>query len=292
MLMKNRKEKKEGREQCKAEPYTLYIVATPIGNVSDISFRAKGILETVDYIAAEDTRVSKKLINALSLSKSLTSLNEYASEKKIASLVEKIKSGSSVAYLSDAGTPAICDPGAVLVKEAYTACIRVVPIPGPSALTTLLSVSGMRLSTIIFHGFFPRKAKEREQLWEKISHQKGLHFFFESPKRMEKTISFLQEKCPEEKMTCGRELSKLFESIYHGSVEEVAKTLKKENAYRGEFSFVLHIAHLVKRELSEEKLRSLLQDLSQIGASRKVLVRVAQEHGLSRKKAYALSLEY
>ena len=290
--MKKKQESGKKKEQCKAEPSTLYVIATPIGNLLDISFRAQQILETVDYIAAEDTRVTKKLISSLLLSKRLISLHEYSSTKKILFLIEKIKKGSSVAYLSDAGTPGICDPGAAFVKEAHIACISVVPIPGPSALTTILSVSGMQANTIMFHGFFPRKNKDRERLWQEITYQEGLHIFFESPRRMQKSMSFFQEKCPKTKITCGRELSKFFERIYYGSVEEVKKTLEKENMYKGEFCFVLHVPHQERKSMPDEKLYSLLLDLSRLGANRKVLIRVAQEYGVSRKEAYALSLKH
>ena len=279
-------------KEHQAEAFTLYIVATPIGNLSDISFRAKEVLKTVDYIASEDTRVTKKLIKALSISKKLISLHEHSSSQKLSSVIKSLKKGSSVAYVSDAGTPGICDPGAALIKKAHETSVRVVPLPGPSALTCIVSVSGMQANTITFHGFFPRKEKEKKKLWEKIALEEGMHFFFESPKRMEKSLSFLEKIAPQVEMTCGREISKAFERIHHGPVESIKKKLQEEAIWKGEFSFVLHIKKKEKKVLLDEKFHSFLLELSKLGANRKLLIRIAQEYGFSKKEAYAISLKY
>lgn len=190
----------------------LYIVSTPIGNLEDISQRALKTLSEVDAILCEDTRQTSKLLSRYNIRKRMISLHEHSSIEKIDSIIAEIKSGIDYAYVSDAGTPNLSDPGGRLVEAAYAGGITVSPIPGPSALTALISVAPFSCSDFRFIGFFPKK-KGRETLTKEIASFKNPVFFYESPKRAKKTIAFLAEKLPNKKLLVGRELTKVFEQI-------------------------------------------------------------------------------
>jgi 16S rRNA (cytidine1402-2'-O)-methyltransferase len=190
----------------------LYIVSTPIGNLSDISARAIETLKTVDLILAEDTRNTKKLLDRYKITTRIESLHEHSSDEKIAHYIEELKSDLKIAYVSDAGTPNISDPGGKLVARSLEGGVKVVPIPGPSSLTTLISVAPFSCSEFIFRGFFPKK-KGRETMIKYIEGQKMPVFFFESPMRIKKTLLLLKQKLPTHSILIGRELTKIFEEI-------------------------------------------------------------------------------
>jgi len=190
----------------------LYIVASPIGNLSDISSRALDVLKKVDYVLCEDTRRSFKLLDRYSLSKRLVSYHEHSSYNKIESILSDLKDNIDIAYLSDAGTPNISDPGGKLCEIAFKNNIKVVPIPGPSALTALISVAPFSCSNFRFVGFWPKK-KGRETLIKQIIDIKEPIFFYESPKRIKKTIDQLSQKLSSRKLLIGRELTKIHEQI-------------------------------------------------------------------------------
>lgn len=264
----------------------LYLVATPIGNLEDFSARGRRILEQVQWIGAEDTRESKKLLQAYGLNSSLISLHEHSSSEKIAELVARLSAGKSGAYVSDAGTPGICDPGAALVNAAVAAGISVYPVPGASAPLALLSVSGFERSDFSFHGFFPRENKERLAFAKKM--REGVHVFFESPHRFLSCLEFLAEHFSQEKLVIGRELTKLYETIHRGTPADLWKSLRTQEA-RGEYVLALEIS--AKEEaVSESDIRLLLEELAALGADQKILVKVAQSHGLPRNQAYSLAL--
>ncbi len=190
----------------------LYIVASPIGNLSDISSRALETLKLVDYIACEDTRRTAKLLNHYGISKKMVSLHQHTSNYKLAQIADDLDSGLDIAYLSDGGTPNLSDPGAKLNELALAKGVRVVPIPGPSPLLALISVASFACSDFRFIGFFPKK-KGRETMAKQMALSKPPIFFFESPNRIMKTISLLREKAPNKKLLVGRELTKVFEQI-------------------------------------------------------------------------------
>jgi len=190
----------------------LYIIASPIGNLDDISQRALKTFESVDAILCEDTRQTSKLLARYNIRKPLISLHEHSSLEKINSLVDDMEQGKNYAYVSDGGTPNLSDPGGRLVEVAYGKKITVSPIVGPSALTALISVAPFSCSDFRFIGFFPKK-KGRETLAKEISASKHPIFFYESPKRARKTISFLAKRLDNKKLLIGRELTKIFEQI-------------------------------------------------------------------------------
>lgn len=271
----------------------LYILGTPIGNLGDFSTRARATLEQVDWIAAEDTRETRKLLHHLGITKDLISFHEHSSAEKCSELVDRIKQGQSGAYVSDAGTPGVSDPGADLVDAAFKAGVKIVPIPGASALTTLLSVCSFSGAPTIFYGFLPRDGLA--EFWQAASASPGVHVFFESPHRVEKSLAALATILPEARIVMGRELTKHFEEIYRGSVNELLASLsaRKDTEKRGEFVFALEIGARAADsvdEHAEKQKREFFQELAALGANQKLLVRVGEEMGWPRNTAYRLAL--
>jgi len=217
---------------------TLYIVATPIGNLSDISPRAIETLTKVDLIACEDTRVTKKLTDRFKIQTPRTSLFAHSGSVKVDELISKLKEGKSIAYVSDAGTPGVNDPGGKLVEAAYAEGITVSPIPGPSAVTTAISVCGFPMERFRYTGFAPHK-KGRETFFKSIEEEKDAVIFFESTHRIEKTITNLKEHLsPTRNIFVGRELTKQFETLYRGTVDEVENQMK-HTSLKGEFVLIV-----------------------------------------------------
>lgn len=215
---------------------TLYIVATPIGNLEDMTLRALRILKEVGVIAAEDTRRTGKLLAHFEIKKPLISLHEHSDDAKIASVIDRVKSGD-VAYVVDAGTPCVSDPGARLVSTALAqGDIKIVPIPGISSVTTLLSIAGIPTDRFLFLGFLPKK-KGRLALLKTIAESPYPVVFFESPYRIIKTVEQL-EQMGDFYCIIGRELTKKFETIYRGSIGEVLQQLKGGKT-KGEFTIIL-----------------------------------------------------
>jgi 16S rRNA (cytidine1402-2'-O)-methyltransferase len=208
------------------EKGTLYIVATPIGNLEDITFRAARVLKEVDIIAAEDTRHSRKLLTSLGISKQLTSYYDHNKAIKGAYLLEKLESGFSVALISDAGTPCISDPGYQLVRDAVAADISVVPIPGSSAFVAAIAASGLQSDSFVFEGFLPnRQAKRRAKLLT-MKNEHRLLVFYESPKRLIATLVDMFEILGDRKVVIARELTKIYEEFVRGFLSETIPQYK------------------------------------------------------------------
>jgi len=215
---------------------TLYIVSTPIGNLEDITLRAIRVLKEVDVIFCEDTRVTKKLLEKYEIQTPTKSYHQHSSEQKTNEIIERLRSGQNLAYVSDAGTPGVSDPGGLLVRDVRTALkdsVQIVPIPGASALTTLISVADIPMAQFTFLGFLPHK-KGRQTLFTEIANSKRTTIFYESPHRILKTLNSLKEVlAPERLVVVGRELTKQFETIYRGPIAEVYEKISQET--RGEF---------------------------------------------------------
>ena len=217
----------------------LYLVGTPIGNLDDISFRALDILKNVSLIACEDTRQTKKLLNKYKFKNKLISFNKYNSLKKIPLIINKVKEGKSVALVSDAGLPSICDPGENLVKEAKSKGLNVVCIPGPSAALTALISSGLPSSKFIFEGFLPRKKKEREKILFEISKVEKTTILFESPHRLKKLLKDLKDFCGgDREIQVFRELTKIYEENVGENIDMVIEFFKKKEVI-GEITIVI-----------------------------------------------------
>jgi 16S rRNA (cytidine1402-2'-O)-methyltransferase len=223
----------------------LYIVATPIGNLEDISLRALRILKEVDLILCEDTRITKKLLDRYQIKKPLLSYHQHSKLQKIDYIISLLKEGKNLALVSDSGTPGVSDPGNKLVNEVVkwlSDRVKIIPIPGPSALTCAASVSGFPMDKFLFLGFLPKKKKRKEVLKE-ILESKYPVIFYESPYRILKTLKELRDAMNSEQratnnIVVARELTKKFETIYRGKIDEVIEEIEK-NTIKGEFVVIL-----------------------------------------------------
>lgn len=213
----------------------LYIVATPIGNLRDISIRALHVLEDVDLILCEDTRVTKKLLNYYNIKTPVESYHQHSKLKKINYIIDLLKQGKNLALVSDSGTPGISDPGNKLIKELKNDNIKIIPIPGASAITAVASISGFPMDRFIFLGFPPHK-KGRNKFFKEITDSKYPVIIYESPHRIIKTLKELNN-VGEFDIVVGRELTKKFETIYRGETKEIIKKLEKQKP-RGEYTIV------------------------------------------------------
>ena len=217
----------------------LYVVATPIGNLEDISARALRILGEVDLIAAEDTRTTRKLLTRYGLHVRMVSLFDANIRRRIPQLLKELDEGKQIALVSEAGTPVISDPGALLVRAAAAAGHTVTPIPGPTAIAALLSVAGMPADKFTFLGFLPRKAGQRRRMIESIAEQPWTTVFYESPHRIIVTLEALRETLGDREIVIGREMTKLHEEIFRGTLTEASEHFQKP---RGEFTVALAAA--------------------------------------------------
>ncbi len=269
---------------------TLYIVATPIGNLEDMTFRAVRILKEVDLIAAEDTRHSRKLLTHFGISRPLTSYFDHNKSFKGHYLLEKLREGLTVALISDAGTPCISDPGYQLVRDAVAAGIRVVPIPGPSAVTAALSASGLPSDRFAYEGFLPnRQGKRREKLLA-VKDEERVLIFYESPNRLPAALADLLEVMGDREVVVARELSKIYEEFIRGRLAEVVERLQGR-LIKGEVvilvapapssgeAAVTDVADLLRRYIDAGELS--LKD---------AVRRVAAETGQPRGEVYAEAL--
>lgn len=219
---------------------TLYVVGTPIGNLADITLRALETLKSVDFILAEDTRVTKKLLMKYEITVSVYSAHEHTEAKKLESFLARIEAGESAAVVTDAGTPGLSDPGNVLVSLALARGIVVVPIPGVSAVAALVSVAGVDLREFMFLGFPPHK-KGRETYFKKVAASEMPVMYYESPHRLMKNLELLQSLAPEKHIIIGRELTKIYEEIVRGSISEgIAYFTEHGDKVKGEFSVIVY----------------------------------------------------
>lgn len=221
---------------------TLYIVATPIGNMEDITLRALRVLKEVDYILCEDTRTTKNLLDRYDIFTKTMSYHAHTSNDKEKNIINLLKGGKNLALVSDAGTPCISDPGVMLVADVYkefSGQVKIVPIPGPSALVTALSGSGVSGSDFVFMGFLPHK-KGREKLFREISLAERVVVFYESPHRILKALNSLDKYVPKAEITIARELTKQFEEYIKGTAGEILKFLNENiEKQKGEFVVIV-----------------------------------------------------
>ncbi len=217
----------------------LFVVATPIGNLEDITIRAVETLRHVNLIACEDTRKSKVLINHWGISTRLMSLHRFSESRKIEAVLGKLDKGYSVALITDAGTPAVSDPGNRLVRAALKAGFKVSPIPGPSSITTALSVSGMDCASFLYLGFAPRKDSQRKQFFLDIQKQRCTVVFLETAARILDTLEIGCEYVGSRNMVLFRELTKIFEEIIPGNPCSILETLRARDSVKGEITVVI-----------------------------------------------------
>ena len=220
---------------------TLYVVATPIGNLNDMTLRAIDTLKEVSYILCEDTRTSLKLLDHFDIKNKLVSYHKFNEMEKVDRIINDLKNGLDIALISDAGTPCISDPGNILVKRARQEDIKVLGVGGISALVTALSVCGVNTDKFTFYGFFPRETKDKNKLVKEIENSFVNTFvFYESPKRIVKTLEFLSLKLGNVKVSVFKELTKIHEKNYYGLINDVILRLKEDDKTSlGEYTFII-----------------------------------------------------
>jgi 16S rRNA (cytidine1402-2'-O)-methyltransferase len=217
---------------------TLYVVSTPIGNLEDITLRALRILKEVDLIAAEDTRQTGSLLRHFDIRKPLTSYFEGNELRKKEFILSRLKQGERIALVSDAGTPGISDPGFRLIQTAIENQVPIVPIPGPSAVVTALSISGLPTDSFLFKGFLPHKSKKRRDLLETLTEVRETLIFYESPHRLLETLGDIFDIFGDREMVLTRELTKVYEEVLRGKVSEVQHQIEKRKL-KGEITLVI-----------------------------------------------------
>jgi 16S rRNA (cytidine1402-2'-O)-methyltransferase len=270
---------------------TLYLVATPIGNLSDVSKRALETLQTVDLIACEDTRHTRKLLNHYGISKKLVSYHEHNEQARAEEFAELLRQGKSIAVVSDAGTPAICDPALRVVQKAHEIGATVTAIPGAVAFVNALIVSGLPTDSVFFGGFLPSKKNERRKRLQEVREIPATLTFYETPHRLAKSLSDCLEILGNRKTAVVREITKLHEEILLGTLEELAKKFSLTNV-KGEIVLVIdqrEIKGPPSKVQSPKLILSRVAELEAEGIDRKLaLKKAAKEFGLPRSQAYRI----
>lgn len=272
---------------------TLYIVATPIGNLEDITLRAIRVLGEVGLIAAEDTRRTRILLDAHGIGTSLTSLHDRNELKKSAHLIVRLQQGIDIAYVSDAGTPGISDPGYIFVKQAIEQSIRVVPVPGPVAAVAALNVSGLPMDSFAFFAFLPSRSGKRRHLLESVKKETKTMVFYESPNRIVSTLKDIGDILGDRQIAVSRELTKIYEETLRGTVSEVIKSLE-EKRVKGEITLVVSGAATARADVSPEEIRAHFQEARTDPATstRDIIDALSKEMGMSRKEIYRHVLDF
>jgi 16S rRNA (cytidine1402-2'-O)-methyltransferase len=271
----------------------LFIVATPIGNLDDITFRAVQVLKSVDIVLAENTRHSKKLLLHLDISKTIRAFHEHNEREKTKAIIGEIRSGKSIALISDAGTPLISDPGYFLVAQAKKEGLKVVPIPGPTALITALSASGLASDSFTFLGFLPSKQTARVKLLKSLVGRTETSIFYESPKRILATLTDMHSIYGDSREVClAKELTKVFETIQTGSIPNLIDYLTiDQNHQKGEFVILISATDKIDIAEAETQLNSLLPILcAELGASKAAKL-AAKITGIDKKQCYKRALD-
>ena len=265
----------------------LYLVPTPIGNLEDITLRAKRILQEADYIAAEDTRTSGILLEKIGVHNHMLSFHKYNSKERAPELIKLIKEGAVIAEISDAGMPVISDPGYILVQECIKNNIPVVPLPGASAFATALIASGFDAQPFTYYGFLPRKKSEQQPFFEQMKEARATSIFYEAPHRLVKTLNNMSEILDSErKIVVARELTKIHEEFIRGTISEVTDYFE-QNAPRGEFVVLISPNDAQETQLSWAELIKAVNRLVDKGESKKSAIKlVAQENNISKNELY------
>jgi 16S rRNA (cytidine1402-2'-O)-methyltransferase len=269
---------------------TLYLVATPIGNLEDITHRAVRVLAEVDLVACEDTRRTRVLLNHYHIRTKTVSYHEHNERERAGFLGELLEAGRSVAVVSDAGTPGISDPGFRLVNDAIERGARVVPVPGPAAFVSALVASGLPTDEFFFGGFLPARAGERRARLAEVRSLSSTLVFYEAPHRIAQTLADAREILGEREAAVARELTKLHEEIARGLLSELAERFRREGAARGEMVLVIDREVVCEESDAEDLEAGIAERVAALEAegldNRAALKRVARELGLSRSEAY------
>lgn len=269
----------------------LYVVATPIGNLADITLRALAVLQNADLICAEDTRVTARLLSAYGIQGRLVSVREHNERQMADKIIAHLSDGLTVAQVSDAGTPAVCDPGAKLAERVREAGFRVVPVVGASAVMGALSAAGVTESDFYFNGFLPPKSGERQKLLAKWAQADFPVVMFETPHRIEAALSDMAALFPERRLTLAREITKTFETFLSGTVSEIQTALQADNdQIRGEMVLILHPARREKHDGLPEAAQHIMNILAAELPTKQAAELAAKITGESKKALYDLAL--
>lgn len=271
---------------------TVYLVATPIGNLQDISLRALETLKTVDLIACEDTRHTRKLLNHFNISNKLVSYHEHNEQQRAAEFAEDLLQGKSIAVVSDAGTPGISDPSFRLVEKAVEISSKVIPIPGAVAFVNALIVSGLPTDSIFYGGFLPSKKNERRKRLEEVKSIPATICFYETPHRIAKSLIDCAEILGNRKAAVVRELTKLHEETVRGNLNDLVAKFA-ENPTKGEIVLVIEREEISDYRLQITNSKTIAERIGELEAegldSKNALKRAAKEFGLSKSEAYRLT---
>ena len=277
------------QSQIKNDESGLYLVSTPIGNLKDITFRAIEILKKSDFILCEDTRVSKNLLNKYEIKSKLISNHKFNEKKNTEKIIDHLKSGKTISLISDAGTPSISDPGAILVNECVKQEIRIFSIPGPSAVASAVSISGFS-EKFFFYGFFPEKKQTLENELQKLSELNSSLVFFVSPRKINKIIPVLKKNFNGRKIVFCKEITKFYEEYIRKDIDDL-KLFNKEP--KGEFTIIISEKNIDKntsQELSESDkgiIRMLINKIS----LKEITIIVSQDKNISKKEIYNYCLK-
>lgn len=269
----------------------LYLVATPIGNLEDITLRAIRILKEVDIILAEDTRQTLKLLNHLKISKTLISYHRHNEEIKVDNIIQKLKEGINIALVSDAGTPVISDPGEVVVKEALKNSVEVIPIPGACALINGLIASGLDAKEFSFYGFLSLNKKLRKEKLEEIRNENKTIILYEAPHKILNTLNDLNEILGNRKVVIARELTKIHEEYIRGTAKEI---LEKYKEPKGEHIIIIEKNNIKKEELQNELINSMTIEQhynyyeKQGFSKNEIIKRIAKDRNVAKNEIYKL----
>lgn len=266
----------------------LYLVATPIGNLEDMTLRAIRILKEVDLIAAEDTRNTLKLLNHFEIKKPLISYHRHNEEIKVDNLIEKLKNGENIAVVSDAGTPGISDPGEVIVKEAIKNNIEVIPIPGACAAINALIASGLDTKEFTFMGFLPINKKLRREKLKEIENETKTIIIYEAPHKLKNTLADLKDILQNRKVVLAREITKIHEEFIRGNIEEI---ISKAEDLKGEMIILIEGAKFKEKEMEMEinelSLDEHFEFYKNQGLDKKEIIKkIAKDRGVSKNEIY------
>jgi 16S rRNA (cytidine1402-2'-O)-methyltransferase len=271
-------------------PGTLYVVATPIGNLEDVTLRALRVMREVSLVAAEDTRRTARLLQHYSISTRTTSLHEHNERSKTPALIARLIDGESIALVSDAGTPVVSDPGAHLIAAAHSAGVRVEPVPGPNAALALLSASGLKGNGFVFAGFPPNRSKARLQWLRSLSNEPRLVVFYEAPHRIRQTLKDLLTVFGDRLLAIGRELTKVHESLV---VRPISDHIQNLDAERGEFTLVVEGHAETTAPGVRPSANALAAEFGELTNTadlnrREAIRELANRHGISAREVFAL----
>lgn len=269
----------------------LYLVATPIGNLEDITLRALRILKEVDYIAAEDTRNTLKLLNHFEIKKPLISNHRHNEEDRENSLIEKLKDGKNIAVVSDAGTPGISDPGEVIAKRAIEENIEVIPIPGACAAINALIASGLNTKEFVFFGFLPLNKKLRKEKLEEIKNENKTIIIYEAPHKIKDSLNDLKNMVGDRKIVLARELTKIHEEFIRGNIDEI---IEKSENLKGEMILLIEGNNEINNEniLNNLSLEEHYNVYEKQGLDKKEIIKkIAKDRGVNKNEIYQYFLK-